>query len=130
MTWHSAPGLDALPVGRLHRLVRDTSRPAPGPDLLVFTELAARLLTAAAEAAGETGDPRGFQEFGAVIPAQGAGALRFEQTADRTSPYAVAYEELVRSWEVVKMRVARQQRWRATRIFRVDVGFWIPRTDS
>jgi hypothetical protein len=51
--------LDALPVVRLHPLVRDTSRPAPGPDLLTFTELAARLLKAAAEAAGETCDPRG-----------------------------------------------------------------------
>jgi len=59
LTWHSAAGLDALPVARLHPLVRDTSRPAPGPDLLAFTELAARLLKAAAEAAGETGDPRG-----------------------------------------------------------------------
>ena len=57
MTWHSAAGLDA--PARLHPLVRDTSRPAPGPDLLAFTELAARLLKAAAEAAGETGDPRG-----------------------------------------------------------------------
>ncbi|WP_392870455.1 hypothetical protein [Streptomyces sp. LN499] len=80
MTWHSAAGLDALPVGQLHRLVRDTSRPAPGPDLLAFTELAARLLTAAAEAAGETGDPRRLQEFEAVNPAQGAGAPRFQQT--------------------------------------------------
>ncbi|MET8515899.1 hypothetical protein, partial [Streptomyces sp. NPDC005077] len=52
-TWHSAAGLDA----RLHPLVRDTSRPAPGPDLLAFAELAARLLKAAAEAAGETGEP-------------------------------------------------------------------------
>lgn len=72
MTWHSTAGLDALPVGRLHRLVRDTSRPAPGPDLRAFTELAARFLKAAAEAAGETGDPRRFQEFEDVIPALGA----------------------------------------------------------
>ncbi|MFJ8002667.1 hypothetical protein ACIQ7D_37150 [Streptomyces sp. NPDC096310] len=57
MTRHSAAGLDALPVARLHPLVRDTSRPEPGPDLPAFTELAARLLKAAAEAAGETGDP-------------------------------------------------------------------------
>ncbi|MFD4551871.1 hypothetical protein [Streptomyces sp. NPDC058466] len=54
MTWHIAAGLDALPITRLDPLVRDTSRPAPGPHLLVFTELAARLLKAAA-AAGETG---------------------------------------------------------------------------
>ncbi|MFD0020619.1 hypothetical protein [Streptomyces sp. NPDC058382] len=40
MTWHSA----AVPDARLHPLVRDTSRPTPGPDLLAFTELAARLL--------------------------------------------------------------------------------------
>ncbi|MPY48798.1 hypothetical protein [Streptomyces acidicola] len=59
MTWHSAAGLDTLPVARLHPLVRDTSHPAPGPDLQAFTELAARLLKPAAEAAGETGDPRG-----------------------------------------------------------------------
>ena len=36
MTWHSGAGLDALPVARLHPLVRDTSRPAPGPDLLAL----------------------------------------------------------------------------------------------
>lgn len=41
----------------MHPLVRDTSRPAPGPDPLAFAELAARLLKAAAEAAGETGAP-------------------------------------------------------------------------
>ncbi|MFI6694545.1 hypothetical protein ACIBLA_22840 [Streptomyces sp. NPDC050433] len=63
MTRHSAAGLDALPVTRLHPLVRDTGRPAPGPDLLAFTELATRPLKAAAEAAGETGDPRRLQEF-------------------------------------------------------------------
>ncbi|MFI9567945.1 hypothetical protein [Streptomyces rishiriensis] len=33
MTWHSAAGLDALPVARMHPPVRDTGRPAPGPDL-------------------------------------------------------------------------------------------------
>ncbi|MFD9327942.1 hypothetical protein [Streptomyces sp. NPDC060065] len=37
MTWHSAAELDALPVARLHPLVRDTSRPALGPDPLAFT---------------------------------------------------------------------------------------------
>ncbi|MEV0040029.1 hypothetical protein [Streptomyces sp. NPDC050804] len=74
MTWHSAAGLDALPVALLHPLVRDTSRPAPGPDLPALTELATRLLKAAAETAGETGDPRGLQEFEAVIPAQDADA--------------------------------------------------------
>ncbi len=72
MTWHSAAGLDALPIGRLHPLGCDTSRPAPRPDLLAFT-LPACLLQAAAEAAGEAGDPRRLQEFEAVIPAQGAG---------------------------------------------------------
>ncbi|AEM82149.1 hypothetical protein [Streptomyces violaceusniger] len=74
MTWHSAAGLDALPVARLHPLVRDTSRPAPGPDPPAFTELVARPLKAAAEAAGETSEPRGLQEFEAVIPAQDADA--------------------------------------------------------
>ncbi|MEU6610291.1 hypothetical protein ABZ922_35485 [Streptomyces shenzhenensis] len=74
MTWHSTAGLDALPVVRLHPLVRDTSRPASGPDVPAFTEQAARLLKAAAEAAGETGDPRRLQEFEAVIPIQGADA--------------------------------------------------------
>jgi hypothetical protein len=39
------------------RAGRAPGRAAPGPDLLAFTELAARLLKAAAEAAGETGDP-------------------------------------------------------------------------
>ncbi|MGN5381045.1 hypothetical protein ACQ4WX_39620 [Streptomyces lasalocidi] len=33
MTWHSAAALDALPVARLHPLVRDTGRPALVPDL-------------------------------------------------------------------------------------------------
>lgn len=74
MTWHSAAGLDSLPAARLHPPARDTSHPAPGPDPLAFTELPARLLQAAAEAAEETGDPRRLQEFEAVIPAQGAGA--------------------------------------------------------
>ncbi len=73
MTWHSAAGLDALPAARLHPLVRDTSRPAPGPDLLAFTELAARLLKAAAEAAGETGDPRGSAD---VVGLAAAGPAR------------------------------------------------------
>jgi hypothetical protein len=45
-----------------------------GRDPQAFTELAVRLLKAAAEAAGETGDPRRLQEFEAVIPAQGADA--------------------------------------------------------
>jgi len=59
LTWPTTAGLEALPVARLHPLVRDTSRPAPSPDLLAFTELAARPLKAAAEAVGETGAPRG-----------------------------------------------------------------------
>ncbi|MGW2056683.1 hypothetical protein ACWCOZ_22690 [Streptomyces sp. NPDC001840] len=62
MTWHSAAGLDALPAARLHPLARDTSHPAPGPEPPAFTELAARLPQAAAEAAGETGAPRRLQE--------------------------------------------------------------------
>ncbi|MDL5198861.1 hypothetical protein [Streptomyces sp. ALI-76-A] len=53
----------------MHPLVRDTSPQPPAPDLLAFAELPARLLWAAAEAAGETGDPRRLQEFEAVIPA-------------------------------------------------------------
>lgn len=61
MTWHIAAGPDALPVTRLQRPARDTNRPAPGPDLPAFTEPAACLLKAAAEAAGETGDPRRLQ---------------------------------------------------------------------
>jgi tetratricopeptide (TPR) repeat protein len=46
----------AIPVARLHPLVRDTSRPAAGPDRLAFLELAARLLGRAAYA-NETGLP-------------------------------------------------------------------------
>ncbi|MEE4583156.1 hypothetical protein ACIG63_20270 [Streptomyces antimycoticus] len=64
MTWHIAAGLDALPVTRQHRLVAGfygTGRPA-------------RLLKAAAEAAGKNGDPRRLQEFEAVVSAQGADA--------------------------------------------------------
>ena len=45
-----------IPVTRLHPLVRDTSRPAAGPERLAFLELAARLLQRAA-AAEETGLP-------------------------------------------------------------------------
>jgi hypothetical protein len=41
------------------RAGRAAGRAAPGPDLLAFTELAASLLKAAAEAAGETGALRG-----------------------------------------------------------------------
>ncbi|GGO53900.1 hypothetical protein GCM10012286_62400 [Streptomyces lasiicapitis] len=52
MTWHAAAGMDALPVARLLPLVRDTSHPAPGLDLLALRNWAARLLKAAAEAAG------------------------------------------------------------------------------
>ncbi|WP_416965939.1 hypothetical protein [Streptomyces sp. Agncl-13] len=58
MTRHSAAGLDAPPVARLHPPVRDTSRPAPAPDLPAFTELAARPLKAEAEAAGKIETPR------------------------------------------------------------------------
>jgi len=71
LTWHSAAGLNAPSAARLHPLVRDTSRPAPGPDLRAFTELAARLLKAAAEAAGESGDPRRLQEFVGRHPGPG-----------------------------------------------------------
>ena len=46
----------AIPVARLHPLVRDTSRPAAEPDRLAFLELAARLLGRAA-LASETGLP-------------------------------------------------------------------------
>jgi len=52
----SGPGQAAIPVARLHPLVRDTSRPAAGPDRLAFLELAARLLRRAADAQ-ETGVP-------------------------------------------------------------------------
>ena len=45
-----------IPVTRLQPLVRDTSRPAAGPERLAFLELAARLLQRAAEAE-ETGLP-------------------------------------------------------------------------
>jgi hypothetical protein len=67
----------ALPAARLHPLVRDISRPAPGPDLLAFTELAAHQLKAAAEAAGETSDPRGPSDvvgLAAAGPARGRSA--------------------------------------------------------
>ena len=49
-------GPAAIPVARLHPLVRDTSRPAAAGDRLAFLELAARLLQRAA-AAEETGEP-------------------------------------------------------------------------
>ena len=52
----SGQGPAAIPVARLHPLVRDTSRPAAGPDRLAFLELAARLLGRAAHAK-ETGLP-------------------------------------------------------------------------
>ena len=75
MTRHSAAGLDALPLARLHPLVRDTSRPAPGPDLLAFAELATRLLKAAAESAREIG---ALRAAGArlLIRAQATGMAR------------------------------------------------------
>ena len=46
----------AVPVARVHPLVRDTSRPPAGPGWLALTELAARLLERAA-ATEETGLP-------------------------------------------------------------------------
>ena len=46
----SGQGLAAVPVARLHPLVRDTSRPAAGPGRLAFLELAVRLLGRAAHA--------------------------------------------------------------------------------
>lgn len=66
-----AAGLDALPVTRLHRPARDTRRPAAGIAGFYGTGRPARLLKAAAEAAGENGDPRRLQEFEAVVSAQG-----------------------------------------------------------
>ncbi|MFD7944194.1 hypothetical protein [Streptomyces sp. NPDC059744] len=74
MTWHIAAGLDALPVTRLHRPARDTSRLAPGIEGFYGTGRRARLLKAAAEAAGENGDTRRLQEFEAVVSARGADA--------------------------------------------------------
>jgi len=52
-------GSAAVPVARLHPLVRDTIRPAAGPERRAFLELAARLLgqAAAAEEAGVPEDP-------------------------------------------------------------------------
>lgn len=57
MTWHSVARLDALPVARLHPLVRNTSAQHLDRDLLALTELAARLLNAPAAVAGENGEP-------------------------------------------------------------------------
>jgi hypothetical protein len=61
LTWHSAAGLDVLTFARLHPLVRDTSRTAPGPDLLASTS------------AGEAGDPRGAAD---VVGLAAAGPAR------------------------------------------------------
>jgi hypothetical protein len=58
LTRHSAAGLDALPVARLHPLAGTRHQPPgtwPGP--AGYTEQAARLMNAAAEAAKETDDP-------------------------------------------------------------------------
>ena len=52
----SGQGPAVIPVARLHPLVRDTSRPAAGPDRLAFLELAARLL-AGQQMPKETGLP-------------------------------------------------------------------------
>jgi len=74
LTWHIAAGPAALPVTRLHRPARDPATRHLA--LQAVTELAApaRLLKAAAEAAGENGDPRRSREFEAVVSAQGADA--------------------------------------------------------
>jgi Tetratricopeptide repeat/NB-ARC domain len=58
----SGQGPAAVQVVRLHPLVRDTSRPAPGPERLAFLELAARLLRRAS-ASGEIGTPRDPQTW-------------------------------------------------------------------
>ena len=60
----------AVPVARIHPLVRDTSRPPAGPARLAFTELAARLLerAAATEATGLPEDPRGWPAWQLLAP--------------------------------------------------------------
>ena len=58
----------AVPVARLHPLVRDTSRPAAGPERLAFVELAARLLERAAGETGQPEDPQMWPAWQALAP--------------------------------------------------------------
>ena len=59
-----------IPTGRLHPLVRDTSRSAAGPEGLVFLELASRLLerAAAVEEIGAPEDPPTWPTWQLLAP--------------------------------------------------------------
>ena len=60
----------AVPVARLHLLVRDTSRPAAGPERLAVVELAARLVgrAARAEEIGLPEDPQMWSAWQLLAP--------------------------------------------------------------
>ena len=66
----SGQGLAAVPVARLHPLVRDTSRPPAGPERLAFLELAVRLLGRAAHAdeVGLPEDPPMWPVWQLLVP--------------------------------------------------------------
>jgi hypothetical protein len=70
----SDQGSAAVPVARLHPLIRDTSSPATGPDHLVFLELAAELLgrAARAEETGVPEDPLMWPFWQVLAPHSGA----------------------------------------------------------
>ena len=88
-----AAGRAAAPAGTRHQ------PPGIWPGPAGFTELAARLLRVAAEAAGETGDPRGSAD---VVGLAGAGPARCRsaeqpQGTEKISTRAKAKPELDRT---------------------------------
>jgi hypothetical protein len=117
--------VDVAPRGRAGRAARRAVAPAgtrhqppatrPGPAGFCGT---ARPPAVGRSRSGR-GDRRPAKASGVRGRHPGPGVLarrRFAQTPAHIRPYAVAHEELVRSWEVVRMRVAHQCHWWATRI--------------
>ena len=66
----SGPGPAAIRVARLHPLVRDTSRPAAGPERLAYLELSAKMLQRAAddETTGEPENPLAWPAWQLLAP--------------------------------------------------------------
>ena len=89
----SSPGPVTIPVARLHPLVRDTSRPAAGPERLTFLELAARLLRRAAKEAGKPEDPPMWPVWQLLAPHSAVvfGSLASEPDCPDNAVEAAAY---------------------------------------
>jgi len=83
----------------MHPLVRNTSRPAAGPELLAFTELAARLLERAAAAVREAGpnrDPREWASWQLLAPHSSAVLNTLKAQPDSSGEAVDAAESVLR----------------------------------